>query len=91
MPGLLGSLKLPFDMTVIRTAVGLNAQTAAGPQLSLGAEAVRSLQDAQQHGARIGPIDGIWRSRFHAWCFLLSSSSSRRTSRRKDLSASSCW
>src|SRR5215831_3822820 len=29
--------------------------------------------------ARIGPIPGIWRSRFHALCFLLSTNRSRRT------------
>src|SRR5713226_9111882 len=48
--GLLGSLQLPFDIAVIGTAVGLNAQTAQGPQLSLGAKPMRGLQDAQQHG-----------------------------------------
>src|SRR5882724_6218217 len=26
---------------------------------------------------RIGPIEGIWQSRFQAWCFLPSASSSR--------------
>jgi hypothetical protein len=40
--------------------------------------------------ARIGPIEGIWQSSFHAECFWLSLSSSRRTCWRKDLSASSC-
>jgi hypothetical protein len=41
--------------------------------------------------ARSGPIEGIWQSSFQALCFLLSANNSRRTSCRKDLSASSCW
>src|ERR1700693_1376738 len=48
--GPLGSLQLPFDIAVIGTAVGPNAKTAEGPQLSLGAKSMRRLQDAQQHG-----------------------------------------
>ncbi len=34
--------------------------------------------------ARIGPIEGIWQSSFHALCFLLSASNSRRTCWRND-------
>ena len=45
-----GSLQLSTDRTVIGTAVCLNGKTAVLPQRPLGAEAVRRLQDTQQHG-----------------------------------------
>ncbi len=79
-PLFLRPLQLPVDTTVIGAAVGLDAKSAVSPQLPLGAETVRGLQDAQQYAARIGPIEGIWQSCFQAWCFLASANSSRRTS-----------
>ncbi len=94
-PANLDMLLLPFELAfhhmMIGAAVHLDAQTAVSPQLSLGAEAVRGLQNAQQHRRRIGPIDGIPQSRFQALCFLLSASRSFPTSWRNDLSASNCW
>ena len=39
-----------MDRTVIGTAACLDGKTAVFPQRPLGAEAVRRLQDAQQHG-----------------------------------------
>ena len=44
-------------LAVIGTAVGLNARTAEGPHLSLGAKPMRDLQDGQQHGR----LDGTGR------------------------------
>src|ERR1700730_16917828 len=46
----LRSLQLPVDTTVIGAALCLDAKSAVRPQLPLGAETMRSLQDAQQHG-----------------------------------------
>src|ERR1019366_6053881 len=47
---LLGWLQLPIDIAVIGTAVRLDPQTAEGPQLSLGTEPVRRLQNRDQLG-----------------------------------------
>src|ERR1700686_2550565 len=46
----LRSLQLPVDSTVIGAAVCLDAKSAIRPQLPLGAETVRSLQNAKQYG-----------------------------------------
>src|SRR5271168_4708556 len=46
----LGSCELPVDTTVIGAALGLDAKSAVRPQLSLGAETMRGLQDAKPHG-----------------------------------------
>ncbi len=46
----LRSLQLPGDPTVIGTALCLDAKSAVCPQLPLGAETVRGLRNAQQHG-----------------------------------------
>ena len=43
-------LQLAFHHLMIRAAVALDAETAVRPQLSFGAEAVRGLHNAQQHG-----------------------------------------
>src|ERR1700726_4064088 len=47
---LLRSLQLPVHTTVISAALGLDAKTAVGPQLPLGAETVWGLQNAKQYG-----------------------------------------
>ena len=46
----LRSFELPVDTTVIGAALGLDAKSAVCPQLPLGAETVRALQNAQQYG-----------------------------------------
>src|SRR5713101_908931 len=46
----LRSLQLPVHTTVIGAALCLDAKSAVRPQLPLGAETMRSLQDAKQHG-----------------------------------------
>src|ERR1700730_3386681 len=46
----LRSLQPPVDTTVIGAALCLDAKSAETPQLPLGAETVRGLQDAQQYG-----------------------------------------
>ena len=43
------ALKLAFDYLVIGAAVHFDTQTTVGPQLPVGAEPVRRLQDPQQH------------------------------------------
>ena len=45
----LGSLQLSIDGTMIGTATCFYGQTTVFPQRPLGSEAVRSLQNAQQH------------------------------------------
>src|SRR6266478_1138548 len=47
---LLRSLQLPVNIMVISAALCLDAKSAVRPQLPLGAETMRSLQDAKQHG-----------------------------------------
>src|ERR1700688_3470642 len=42
-------VELSFYVTIVTAAVGLDTKTAEGPQLPLGAEAVRGLYDANQH------------------------------------------
>src|SRR5262244_448855 len=66
------------DYTVAR----LNPQAAVSPQLAFATEAVRRLHQCEQAGARIGPMQGIWRSRFAALCFRLSANNSGRRVRR---------
>ena len=44
------SVELSFHIPVIGAAVRLDAKTAVGPQLPLGAETVRGLQNTQQYG-----------------------------------------
>src|SRR6267154_4206071 len=46
----LHSFELPVNTTVISAALCLDAKSAVRPQLPLGAETMRSLQDAKQHG-----------------------------------------
>jgi hypothetical protein len=46
----LRSLPLPVDPTMIGAAMRLDAKSTVTPQLPLGAETVRSLQNAQQYG-----------------------------------------
>ena len=46
----LGSFELPVDTPVIGAALCLDAKSAVGPQLPLGAETMRSLQNAEQYG-----------------------------------------
>src|ERR1700674_1750385 len=46
----LHSLQLSVDPTVIGAALCLDAKSAVRPQLPLGAETVRGLQNAQQYG-----------------------------------------
>ncbi len=43
----LRSLQLPIDLTMIGTAMCLDGKSAVGPQLPLGAETVRGLQNAK--------------------------------------------
>jgi len=43
-------LQLPIDTTVIGAALGLDAKTAVRPQLPLGSETMRGLQNAKQYG-----------------------------------------
>src|SRR5215472_1609526 len=43
-------LQLAVHHLMIGAAVSLDAETAVSPQLSFGAEAVRGLHNAQQHG-----------------------------------------
>ena len=45
---LLRSSQLSIDVAVFCTVVRFNAEAAVGPQLSLGAEAMRGLQDGNQ-------------------------------------------
>src|SRR6202042_3454216 len=45
----LDSFELPMDLTVISAALCLDAKSAVAPELSLAAETVRGLQNAQQH------------------------------------------
>ena len=42
---LLGAPQLAFDITVFRTGTGLQRQSAVGPELALGAEAMRGLDE----------------------------------------------
>jgi hypothetical protein len=46
----LHSFELPVDTTVIGAALRLDAKTTVSPQLPLGTETVRSLQNAKQYG-----------------------------------------
>jgi hypothetical protein len=46
----LRSLQLPVDTTVIGATLCLDAKSAVRPQLPLGAETVRGLQNAKQYG-----------------------------------------
>jgi hypothetical protein len=55
----LGSFELPVDTTVIGAAVGLDAKSAVGPQLPLGAEPMRVCRMPSSTADRIGPIEGI--------------------------------
>jgi hypothetical protein len=50
----------------------LHPQATIGPQLPFAAEPVRRLISAIKRAARIGPMQGIWRSSFAALCFRLS-------------------
>jgi hypothetical protein len=45
----LGSFELSLDPSVIGAALGLDAESTVRPQLSLGAETMRGLQDAPQY------------------------------------------
>ena len=47
---LLRRSQLPIDLTMIGAAVRLDSKAAVGPQLPLGAEAMRCLQDRDQLG-----------------------------------------
>ena len=47
----LGTLELPFDVTVICAGVCLESQTAVGPQLPIGAESVRCLDQGDQESS----------------------------------------
>src|SRR5207237_537976 len=49
MVGISGQ-SLPVDTAVIGAALGLDAKSAVRPQLPLGAETVRGLQNAKQYG-----------------------------------------
>ena len=88
---LLRSAQFSIDVAVLSTVVGFDPEAAIGPELSLGAEAMGVCRMAINRAARMGPIDGIWRSRLLARCLALSVNKSRRTSRRKQRSASNCW
>jgi len=46
----LHSLQLSVDTAVISAGLRLDAKSAVGPQLPLGAETVRGLQNAKQYG-----------------------------------------
>ena len=61
----LRTLQLSGHVAVLRTVVRLNRQTAVGPQLPLGAESVRCLNQRNQQSCP-NPIEGIWRSNFLA-------------------------
>src|SRR5208337_4930014 len=87
----LATLHLPAHVTVLGTVARLDRQTAVGPQLPLGAETMRVWISAMSSAARIGPIEGTWRSNLVALCFRLSANRSFRTAWRNPRRASSCW
>src|SRR5271165_1194641 len=66
--------------------------------LQLSAHSCRLLRNrcgvcirAISRAARIGPIEGIWRSNLVAFCLRLSANRSFRTAWRNSRRASSCW
>lgn len=88
---LFGALYLSIDIAVLRTSVRFQPETAVIPQLSLGAKAVGRLYQRNQL-SRMNRTDA--RNLTYnsvAPCFRLSFKRSRRASKRKACSASSCW
>jgi hypothetical protein len=60
------SLQFPSDIAVLAAVVGLQRETTVSPQLALGTETLGVCSCATSKAARIGPIEGIWRSNFTA-------------------------
>jgi len=85
-----GSLQPSLDFTVIGTACISMPKPLYFQSGRLLRKRCGVWISAINSAARIGPIQGIWRSTFVAGCCLLSLSSSRRTSSRNGLKASSC-
>jgi hypothetical protein len=69
---------LTFEKTVFRTGAGLQGQSAIGPELLLGSETMRGLDQATASAARIGPRHGICRSLAVIACLRLSANSPPR-------------
>ena len=87
----LGAFELATDETIFSAGVRPQRQSTVSPQLPLGAEAIRRLdQSAQQSGADRANA-GICRSNLMAGCFRASANSSRRVPWRNAAKASNCW
>jgi hypothetical protein len=65
-PTVMRSLQFPSDIAVLAAVVGLQRETTVSPQLALGTERCGVCSCATSKAARIGPIEGIWRSNFTA-------------------------
>ena len=76
----LRAFQLTANEAIFPTVVGSQCQSAVGPQLPLGTEAMGVCIRAINKTARIGPIEGICRSNLMVGCFRDSANSSRRTS-----------
>jgi len=63
---LLGSFELAANEAVFTTAVGLQRQTDIRPELALVRKRCGVWIKATKSAARMGPIEGIWRSNFTA-------------------------
>ena len=77
---LVASLQLTLHRVVFSTAVHLQRQTAVRPKLFLVRNRRGVWISAISRAARIGPIYGIWQSRFVAACLRLSAKRSCRAS-----------
>ena len=86
-----GTLELAMQETVLGTGSRRQGQTAVGPELPLGAEAMRRLDQSDQQSSPNRADAGNLSQQAIARCFLLSASSSCRASWRNDCSTSSCW
>src|SRR6202162_4192269 len=89
--GFFRTLQLSSHVTVLRTVARIDRQTAIGPELTLGAEPMRSLDQRDQQSSPNRTNRRNLTQYFHRALLWLSANRSRRTSWRNARRASSCW
>jgi hypothetical protein len=78
-----------MDRRAPRAVVSFDCESAVSPHLVRKRCGV--CRRATSKAERIGPMKGIWRGNFTAGCLWLSATKSRRASRCRGRSRSSCW